>query len=133
MTNRTYDRLCTFFLAAVVVCLAALPAGGQDPPEKGKRKQEKKSHTYSLIVTVVMVDDSIESPVKGARVTLRTEDYRHEKPTEAEGRVSFKFETELDSAIVRVEAAHKVTDQQSIQFHESQNEYNLKVVLRKSD
>ena len=96
----TRSLIAVFFVMATALALASATGRGQEPAAAPK---PQKSH-YTLSVTVVTTKASEpESVVKGADVTVfYARDSQQSKRTGSDGKVSFEFDTEDTSVIVRV-------------------------------
>ena len=96
----TRNLIAVFFVTATALGLASATGRGQEPAPAPK---PQKTH-YTLSVTVVTTKEGEpESFVKGADVTVfYARDSQQAKKTASDGKVSFEFDTEDTSVIVRV-------------------------------
>jgi hypothetical protein len=139
MTTGGRRRLgCGAIAVSVVVLLAMLTLVGanagavqsgvahQEGQETGKPKDE--SRACLLRVTVLGLEETKESPVKQASVTVFAGEYKEVKSTGDDGRAEFKFATTAKIVTVRVVADHWETDQRPVDI--SDHETTYKVVLK---
>lgn len=131
-TNRKHGWTGAFFLVIAAFLAIAPPSSGQEPKEPREKKEAAKPKNRARSLTVTVEDDSTKSPLAGATVSVRADDYDEQRPTSSDGRASFSFTTEANSVTVRVTAAHMVPHQQHIPLG-AERDHSVTVALRKSN
>jgi hypothetical protein len=126
----------------VLLCTGAVAdlGAGQDIGRESQPDQEApptppqitENRALVLIVTVVGVQpETTESPINGATVTVFAADHKEARPTDAAGKVTFKFSSTATMMTLRVVADEWLPHQQQLEIDST--EKAQKVSLRPPD
>jgi hypothetical protein len=132
-----------WMLLLSLLCTAAVAdrAAGQDIEPSPQQDQEgpptpppaiAENRALVLIVTVVgVLQETAESPVTGATVTVFAADHKEARPTDATGKATFKFSSTATTMTLRVVADEWLPHQQQLEIDSA--EKAQKVSLRAPD
>jgi predicted outer membrane protein len=125
--RRAAARSARLASAAGIVLIASAVTSAQDPVPTPPPAETK---AVVLVVTVVGLAQTAESPVTEATVTIFAGDHREGQPTDDSGKVTFRFSTEVKTVTLRVVADKWQTHQQQLELDAA--EKTQKVLLKPS-